>query len=150
MWALRLGLWGLPGSFALVRSLVRRDPERWVHSNVHYFDETLKSREEHREYARPLRTDEGLRAFYRQLDETLDVRAMSRFAAELERRGRFPIPLLLVYARRDPMVPPSVGAALRRLLPDARFVELEEASHFAHVDAPEAFLDATAGFLESG
>ena len=32
---------------------------------MHDWDDTLKSREEHREYAAPLRTPEGLRAFYR-------------------------------------------------------------------------------------
>jgi len=147
MWALRAALAVVPATDRIVRGLVWRDPERWVHRNVHYWDETLKSREEHREYAAPLRTQEGVRAFYRMLDETLDPRAMRRFVRELEGRGRFPVPLLLLYAKKDPMVPPSVGRALRELLPDARFEEIAEGSHFAHVDAPAAFLGAVVPFL---
>jgi pimeloyl-ACP methyl ester carboxylesterase len=149
MRALRVALDVLPGWKRLVSLAVRRDPEHWVHRNVHYFDETLKSREEHREYAAPLRTDAGLAAFLRMLDETVDVRAMARFVRTL-RSTRFPIPLQLVYARRDPMVPPSVGARLARLVPGAELVWLDQASHFAHVDATERFADAVLPFLTRG
>ncbi len=31
---------------AILRALVALDPLRWAHRNVHYFDESLKSREE--------------------------------------------------------------------------------------------------------
>jgi pimeloyl-ACP methyl ester carboxylesterase len=57
------------------------------------------------------------------------------------------VPLLLVYAVRDPVVPPIVGQRLRALIPNARFVELDEASHFAHVDAAERFVAACEPFL---
>jgi len=141
----------VPFTEAVVRELVWRDPERWVHKNVHYFDETLKSREEHREYARPLREPAGVRAFHHMLRDTLAARAMDTFAATLEaleaRGESFPIPLQLVYAKADPMVPPSVGRRLRDLIPDAQWVELERGSHFAHVDAPELFLAAVRPFL---
>lgn len=140
-WALRV----LPSRWLLDRA-VRRDPERWVHRNVHYFDESLKSREEHREYAAPLSTAAGRRGFYRHLHDTLDAREMARFA-ELLRAREFPIPLLLVYAKRDPMVPPSVGNRLRALVPAARFVQLEDASHFAHVDAAPRFVAAVEDFI---
>ena len=140
-WALRL----LPSRF-LVERLVRRNPERWVHKNVHYYDESLKSREEHRVYAEPLSTPAGRRSFYRHLRDSLDAGEMKRFVRKL-RDGGFPIPLLLVYARRDPMVPPIVGQRLRALLPDADFIELDEASHFAHVDAAPRFVAAIEPFL---
>ena len=149
MFALRAALDVLPRSHAITRWLVRRDPKRWVHKNVHYFDETLKSREEHREYARPLETEDGLDAFVRMLDETMSVRAMQAFERELEVRGAsFPVPLQLVYARKDPMVPPVVGERLARLLPTAEMVWLENASHFAHVDAPAAFLRVAVPFFD--
>jgi len=142
-WALRV----LP-SWSIVNWMIRRDPEKWIHRNVHYSDESLKSREEHREYARPLRTRAGRRAYYRQLRDTLDTRGMKQFVAELERRG-FPIPLTLVYAPRDPIVPPVVGDRLRALVPEARFVKLDTGSHFAHVDAVPQFLAAIAPFLDA-
>lgn len=140
----------VPGASGLVRRLVWRDPERWVHKNVHYWDETLKSREEHREYAAPLMNADGARAFYRMLAETFSVREMKRFERELRARGGcFPIPLRLVYAERDPMVPPAIGRRLHALLPDADLVWLAEASHFAHVDATDRFVAAVLPFIEA-
>lgn len=141
----------LPGTYGLVRRLVHWNVERWVHRNVHYYDETLKSREETREYAAALASDAGVLAFARQLAETLRPADMMAFVAELaaKRDGGegFPIPLLLMYAQDDPMVPPVVGQKLRALVPDAQWVELAEASHFAHVDNPEAFLEPALAFL---
>ena len=140
-WALRV----LPGRWILDR-LVRRDPERWVHRNVHYFDEALKSREEHREYAAPLSQPAGRRALYRHLHDALDVRQMTRFVRALH-ATEFPIPLLLVYARRDPMVPPIVGDRLHAAVPRAELIWLDDASHFAHVDAADRFVAAIRPFL---
>lgn len=142
----------VPGALGLLDVLVSRDPRRWVWKNVHYYDESLKSREEVEEYSAPLQTPAGRRAFARYLSDTLSVAGMVRFAADLcgGERGRFPVPLLLVYARRDPMVPPSVGERLAALVPDARLTWLDRGSHFAHVDAPDDFLAAAKDFLLGG
>ncbi len=148
MTALRWALALAPFALGVVDSRVARDPERWVHKNVHYFDETLKSREEHREYAEPLRTPEGRRAFLRMLRQTLDVRAMRDFEATLRGLGgKFPVPLLFLYAAKDPMVPAVVGDRFHALFPDAPFVRVERGSHFMHVDATQAFAEATLAFL---
>ncbi len=149
MRALRVVLDLVPGWRHALEWMVQRDPERWVHRNVHYFDESLKSREEHRAYAAPLATAEGLAGFVHYLDETLDVRAMQSFEDSLRALDAFPIPLMLLYARRDPTVPPIVGERLRVLLPGARFEWLDDASHFAHVDAAARFVDAVMPFLTS-
>ena len=148
MHALRRALDVLPGWKRALGAVISLSPYRWVHRNVHYYDETLKSRQEHREYGDPLGTQEGLAAFLRMLDETVDVRAMARFEDTLRSVKRFPIPLQLVYAREDPMVPPSVGERLHALLPDAEMVWLDQASHFAHVDATERFVQAVLPFLK--
>jgi len=142
-WALRL----LP-SWRILDWLIARDPERWVHNNVHYFDEELKSREEHRELARPLRERAGRRTYYRQLRDTLDTRGMADFVRAL-RAAPFPIPLQLVYAPKDPIVPAAVGDRLRELVPQAQFVKLATGSHFAHVDAVSHFIEAVTPFIES-
>jgi pimeloyl-ACP methyl ester carboxylesterase len=136
----------LPGARALLDALIRRSPERWAHKNVHYWDESLKSLEEAREYGRPLSTPEGRRAFAHYLTEALDPDDMTVFLHELSAR-RFPIPLLYVYARQDPMVPPVVGSRLASATRGGRIVWLDEASHFAHVDAPEKLLSAVLPFL---
>jgi pimeloyl-ACP methyl ester carboxylesterase len=142
-WALRL----LPARWVIDR-LVRRNPERWVHKNVHYYDESLKSREEHREYAAPLSTAAGRRTFYRHLRDALDAKEMSRFTRAL-RETTFPIPLLFVYATKDPMVPPIVGDKLHALVPAATMIRLDDASHFAHVDAAPRFVEAVTPFLNA-
>jgi pimeloyl-ACP methyl ester carboxylesterase len=134
----------LPVAEPLLQWLVGRDPERWCHRNTHYYDETLKSIEEARAWAEPLRTRQGVTAFHRYLRDTLDVRELRRFGAALAaRRDRgepFPVPLLLLYACRDPMVPPTVGRELAALIPSAELRWLDRASHFAHVDSADAFL----------
>ncbi len=150
--ALRAAL-ASPVARALVRAAVARDPERWVFRNVHYYDESLKSREELEVYAAPLKTPKGRRAFVSWLRDGLDPGELARFMDELVELRRaqrpFPTPLLLLYAREDPMVPPSVGCALGRLLPDAEQVWLARSSHFAHVDTPELFVDAVTPFLRA-
>ena len=143
----------LPGAERLLNLLVSRDPERWVHRNVHYYDETLKSREEARVWAQPLRTKEGRRAFFLWLRDSLNPWAMREFTQQLKQRRQkhepFPVPLLLVYASTDPIVPPAVGKRLAALLPDAHMVWLRDASHFAHVDNPDAFFEAVFPFLST-
>lgn len=148
--ALSAGL-ALPGVRHGLSWFIRRDPQRWVHRNVHYYDETLKSLEEAREYGRPLSSPEGARAFVRYLSDTLAPGAMSAFVDQLRARRdagqSFPMPLMLLYSRRDPMVPPRIGTALSRLIPSAELRWLDDTSHFAHVDTPEAFVEATREFL---
>ena len=56
------------------------------------------------------------------------------------------MPLLHLYARRDPMVPPRFGPILAGLT-GANLVWLDEGSHFAHVDAVERFLPPVLEFL---
>ncbi len=141
----------IPPAFeAMVGALVRLNPERWVHTNVHYYDETLKSREEQREYAGALTSPNGVLGLARHLSDTLSVRQMRRFEETLKGLDHFPVPLLLVYAKQDKMVPPIVGERLAKLIPDARIEWLEKASHFAHVDAPQAFLEVAMPFLAAG
>lgn len=150
LWALGAAL-SLPGMREVLSRIVRRDPQRWAHKNVHYRDETLKSLEEAREYGLPLSTKEGARAFVRYLAEAVSAKEMRRFIGDLERRKAMgqevPVPLLLLYADEDPMVPPSVGPKLFERLPGARLEWLRGSSHFAHVDTPERFLEMVEGFL---
>ena len=137
--ALHLAL-AVPGVGAGLSRVVRRDPRRWAHRNVHYYDESLKSLEEASEYGEPLANEAGAAVFIRYLADSLDPSELRRFVAELEaRRGRgeeFPVTTMLAYAREDPMVPPAIGPELHRLLPGAEFRWLDETSHFAHVDTP--------------
>ena len=64
LWALRAALGTRAGQVLLDR-MIALDPRRWVHRNVHYRDESLKSLEEAEEYGRPLDTPEGRAALGR-------------------------------------------------------------------------------------
>ncbi|MCA9488489.1 MAG: hypothetical protein KC621_01155, partial [Myxococcales bacterium] len=107
--------------------------------------------EETRVWAEPLRTEAGVRAFGRILRETLDPAELKRFLRDLETRRDaglpFPVPLLLLYAETDPIVPPWIGERLHRAIPSARLERVARGSHFAHVDAVERFLPPVLGFL---
>jgi pimeloyl-ACP methyl ester carboxylesterase len=140
------GALAMPGVPSALVGWIRKDPLRWAHRNVHYHDESLKSLEEARAYGEPLGSEEGARAFVGYLRDAV---AGGRFADFLGRLQQgFPIPLLLVYARTDPMVNPKNGVLLSALLPAAEIVWLEDSSHFAHVDSPDRFLAAISGFLD--
>lgn len=148
--ALRFAM-SLPIAESILARMVRLDIDRWIHRNVHYYDESLKSREECRVYGAPLRERAGLHAFARILAETLDPADMQRFVdalVDMRTRGEpFPVPLCLLYATYDPMVPTYVGERLRELIPSARYVALERTSHFMHVDSPDRFLASARDFL---
>ncbi len=144
-------LLALPGVGRGLARFVRRDPLRWVWKNVHYFDETLKSREELHAYGETLGTADGAASFVRYLADTMAPAGFADLVATLEaRRARsepFPIPLMLLYARADALVRPENGARLKELVPDAELVWLEDTSHFAHVDTPEPVVRELLRFL---
>ncbi|MGZ5967171.1 MAG: alpha/beta fold hydrolase [Polyangiales bacterium] len=139
-------LLALPGSRAALRWAIHRDPMKWAFRNVHYRDESLKSRQEAREYGAPLSTPEGAADFARWLHDAVDPTELAAFGEALRLRAP-EIPILLLYAREDPMVPPSVGPRLAELLPRARFEWMEGTSHFAHVDTPSLVLERMLPFL---
>lgn len=144
----------VPGTAQALSHVVRRDPLRWAHRNVHYYDESLKSLEEAREYGEPLATKPGAASFIRYLSDSLNPRELADFVKELERRRDqsqgFPVPLTLIYAREDPMVPPEIGPKLHELIPDAEFHWLENSSHFAQVDSPAPLTELITDFLSAG
>jgi pimeloyl-ACP methyl ester carboxylesterase len=140
------GALALPPLRALLRWWFRRAPRRWAHKNVHYYDESLKSLEEAAEYGDPLATAEGSETFLRYLGHTFAPAELRGFVRALA-AAPFPVPLLLLYSRTDPLVPPAVGTALHGLVPAAELVWLDRTSHFAHVDTPEAVLAPTRAFL---
>ncbi len=148
--ALRFALL-VPGVRRFLAWFVRRDPLRWAWRNVHYRDEGLKSLEEARAYGEPLADPAGARAFVEILGDTLAPRDMAAFQAELAMRKAagqsFPVPLQLLWARADPMVPVRFGPLFAERIPSAELRWVEDASHFAHVDQPAATAKLILEFL---
>jgi pimeloyl-ACP methyl ester carboxylesterase len=60
---------------------------------------------------------------------------------------RIVAPTLLIWGKRDALVPPSLGPLLQAELPDARLLLLPGAGHVAQYDRPEQFNAATLEFL---
>lgn len=149
--ALHVGL-RLPLAQAIFERIVRRAPRRFAHANVHYYDESLKSLEEAREYGAPIASRDGARALIRMLDDALDAGELRTFERVLRRRrdsgAGFPVPLTLVYSREDPTVPPKVGPRLQALVPDAELHWIERSSHFPQVDRPAVLAELLVDFLE--
>lgn len=149
--ALRVAL-ALPGAAGGLAAYVRRSPLRWAHSRVHYYDETLKSLEGARAYGEPLASRDGAGVFVRYLHDGLDPASLADTVKRLRLRREanlpFPMPLLAIYTReKDPMVPPRMGQALAELVPSAHMAWLDRASHFTHVDQPEAVTAQLIEFL---
>jgi pimeloyl-ACP methyl ester carboxylesterase len=144
------GALALPGARAVLRRVVQRDVLRWAHANVHYRDESFKSLEEAHTYGDPLATPGGFDAFFGYLRDTMGIGPIREFeAALLERQARslpFPVPLVHLYARKDPMVPARFGPILAGWT-GAPLVWIEDGSHFMHVDAVERFLPPVLEFL---
>ncbi len=136
----------VPGVRALLSRRIRKEPLRWAHKNVHYHDETLKSLEEARAYGDPLATPEGARAFIGYLADALAPHGFAELVDALAERP-FPVPLQLVYATTDPLVRPENGRRLAALVKGAELVWLRDSSHFAHVDTPDALVEAVLPFL---
>jgi pimeloyl-ACP methyl ester carboxylesterase len=142
----------VPGVAAVLARVIRHDPLRFAHKNVHYYDESLKSLEEAHEYGDPLASAAGAGALIGYLRDTLDPRALRALDRELRRRrdsgAGIGTPLMAVYASEDPTVPPQDGRALEALVPDAEVHWLQHSSHFAQVDSPDRLADLLRDFLE--
>ncbi len=151
LYALRAAL-SVPGMRAALAWFVRRRPLQWAHRNVHYRDESLKSVEEARVYGVPLATREGSASFVSILAETIAPGPMVEFQRQLKAMASesrpFPVPLLLLWARQDPMVSPHFGPKYAVRVPSATLEWVEDASHFAHVDQPAATAAAILRFLQ--
>lgn len=128
----------VPGARRAAAWVMRRDPAAFALRNVHYRDESLKSREEAEEYGSIFRSEARTAFFLRILAESLRPSAMRALHRLLPGVAA---PTTLLYADSDPMVPPAVGPALFRHMPQARFVWMRETSHFMHVDTPEAAVE---------
>jgi pimeloyl-ACP methyl ester carboxylesterase len=59
------------------------------------------------------------------------------------------IPFMLVWGKRDRIIPVEHGLAAHELVPSSRLEVFEEAGHFPHIDDPQRFLDVLLDFIDS-
>ena len=129
-----------PVGRALFRKHIYRDPEGFVARNIHYYDSTIMSREEAREYSSIFHVRARTDLFIRIFRECFDPRHMRELEKRLSimKHDRQPlVPTRLFWAKRDVLVPASFGHRYQKLLPSAELVWFDHAGHFVQVDDPE-------------
>jgi haloalkane dehalogenase len=89
----------------------------------------------------------GTLAFQREIPLTERDRSAALMASIHERLAALEAPVLLIWGMRDPVFQPVFLDQWRELFPDARCVELEDASHFVLEDSPAAVTGAIERFL---
>jgi pimeloyl-ACP methyl ester carboxylesterase len=57
------------------------------------------------------------------------------------------VPILLLQGRQDMTFPASLANEAAQLIPAASAVVLDDAGHMAHIDQPDAWVEALAAFL---
>ena len=137
----------IPGVATANAWAFRRFADAIVARSVRYCRPDMMSREEVREYARPLRTPHGARVFVRTLRESLDPAEHASIVTELRRTGIVP-PVLLLFARRDALVPPEFGPRFAGDIPGSTLHWIDRSSHFTQVDQPERTVAEIIGFDE--
>src|SRR3954469_9761897 len=59
------------------------------------------------------------------------------------------MPFLIIWGRRDKIIPVEHGRAAHRQVPGSRFEEFADSGHFPQLDEPERFVETLTGFIES-
>ncbi len=90
--------------------------------------------------------DAGTRRAVLRLYRSADPGALAAAGSHLE---RLTCPVLLLWAQRDPYIPPVYGRRLAARLPDATLEEIAGAGHWPWLDRPE-LIDRVVGLLGTG
>lgn len=64
------------------------------------------------------------------------------------RLNRVTVPTLVVWGSSDGIVTPEYGKAYAKMIPGAKMKVIRKAGHLPHVERPDAFMKAVAGFLD--
>jgi pimeloyl-ACP methyl ester carboxylesterase len=116
---------------------------RWV-LNESYYDDSLISETEVRAYAAGLSAPGGRQALVRSARALADLNS-SGYAFDFDRAG---VPALIIWGKKDTVVPPGYAYALRDALPGpVSFHMLERCGHIPPTEKPEETLKIIQEFL---
>jgi pimeloyl-ACP methyl ester carboxylesterase len=100
------------------------------------------------DHVKALRDAEARKAFVNTARSVIDLRGQ-----RVDARDRLylasQMPTLLVWGRRDRLIPVSHGIEAHELIPGSRLEIFEEAGHFPHQDDPERFSDVIVDFIST-
>ena len=93
----------------------------------------------------PWLSEDGRRSFYRQF-----AQADEKYTAEVEPLfGEVRCPTRILWGKDDPWIPLERGKALRALMPQAAFAELDGLGHLPQMEAPNVVFEQLVGFFSS-
>jgi pimeloyl-ACP methyl ester carboxylesterase len=91
-----------------------------------------------------IRRDRGVRRDVAKYVRTSDMKGLEAAAADL---ARFDRPTLVLWASEDRVMPPAHGRRLSEIIPNARYVEVDDSYTLMPLDRPDAVADHIAGFV---
>jgi pimeloyl-ACP methyl ester carboxylesterase len=59
------------------------------------------------------------------------------------------LPTLIVWGRRDPIIPVEHATAAHAAVPESRLVIFEDSGHFPHAEEPQHFVEVLTDFLDT-
>lgn len=98
------------------------------------------------EYSRPMNKPGYKTYIFRLIREFPSPTAMTM----TEHYPEIQTPVLIIWGLKDKWVPPEFGSRLHGLLPNSRYLPIENVGHMPHLEAPAAVNDAILAFLQSG
>lgn len=117
---------------------VTKDRKEFTLKSIHYYDPSILSKEEIDEYSQIFATKHATDGFFKILKNSMSMKYMRRMR-KMVRENPPLIPVLLLWAKEDVVVPPAFGKKYQKLmnLPDERLIWMDKTSHFMQVDSPE-------------
>ena len=79
----------------------------------------------------------------------LDVRGQRPDIVRLDSLATLQVPTLLVWGRHDWVIPPAHGEQAARLIPDARYVVIDDCGHCPQLERPDVFNRIAREFLRA-
>lgn len=136
----------LPFARTLYRSM-SKDAKAFTLKKIHYYDSTIFSKEEIDEYSAIFTSRDYSDTFFNILKNSMSLSYMKKMRKRVK-ENPLPMPVLLLWAREDVMVPPRLGIKYQKLLklPPEKLVWMEKTSHFLQVDSPEETIQKIISF----
>jgi pimeloyl-ACP methyl ester carboxylesterase len=91
---------------------------------------------------------DGRQAFIHTLRTIVDVRGQ-RVSATDRLYLAAEVPTMIVWGKRDPMIPVAHARAAHRAIPGSRLKIFPDAGHFPHRDDPRRFVEVLVDFMQS-
>ncbi|MEL7208014.1 MAG: alpha/beta hydrolase [Actinomycetota bacterium] len=123
------------------RSLMKQNLAAATEAGYHHFTPSAEAVEEYRQICfDPVKHANALDFLGSYGDELPGLR---------DRLGSLEVPVLVTWGAHDEFVPPVNAEKLHELLPQSELTIFEDAGHFSHEDADQAWLDRFTTFTET-